>query len=211
MLTGVVRFGELKMRFLLPALMPTLIVALGSFSVHGQAANTSTYTKFNFKTCKVDRKADPADSEDGGSYLCPGYKTHKVYFASGDLREFVAAGTKPQNHCAGKRTFATFNSTRPTMEWRLDKGRPQALIQRWDVSVLGEDGTKTDPFLVVTKIEAKNSCWMGVVRGNMKDANVRAREIADRAADFKCQTDKFEVVGGADERIPENVPCAALE
>ena len=82
-----------------------------------QAANTSVYTSFDIKKCKVLRAAVP-DEEDGGSYLCPGYKNLKIYFAEGDLRTLIAFGKSPDKHCASEQTFPQFNSVDATIEFR---------------------------------------------------------------------------------------------
>jgi hypothetical protein len=50
--------------------------------------------------------------------------------------------------CSAQQTFGHFNSITPTVEWRLDNGKPYAAIQRWHVSDL-EDAT--NHFLAVTK------------------------------------------------------------
>lgn len=130
------------------------------------------------------------DEEDGGSYLCPGYGNLKTYFAAGDLREMTAFGTAPENHCAATQTFSQFNSSNATIEWRMAEGKAFATIQRWTVSVSGENSEKTASWLVVTKLDPENSCHMAIVEGSMPGANAKARELADRlSAGFQCGRD----------------------
>ncbi len=158
------------------------------------AANTSVYTSFDLKKCKVLHTPVP-DEEDGGSSLCKGYGKLKIYFAEGDLRTTVAFGANPENHCAAHQTFGGFNSINTTVEWRLDKGKPIAAIQRWTVSYDPEDSAKTKTWLVVTKIEPANSCHIAVVEGAYPNANAKAREMADQlSTTFKCETDLQKVV-----------------
>ncbi len=163
------------------ALLSFLLVPSAAF-----AANTSVYTKYNLDKCP---RLDVGNSAEGdsGSWLCKGYGDLKVYFAEGDLRDMVAFGKSPKDHCAAHQTFSGFNSVKSTIEWRLNKGKPIAAIQRWTVSFDPEDSAKTKTWLVVTRIESGNSCHMAVVEGALPNANIKAREIADSLAEkFKC-------------------------
>ena len=150
------------------------------------AANTSVYTKFDIAKCpRLD--VGNADEGEGGSWLCKGYGNLKIYFAEGDLRQFVAFGKSPKKTCAAEQTFSGFNSANTTIEWRLKNGKPIAAIQRWTVSYDPEDSAKTKTWLVVTRIEPSNSCRMAVVEGAFPNANVKAREIADQSGEkFEC-------------------------
>ena len=159
------------------ALLTLLVIPSAAF-----AANTSVYTKYNLDKCpKLD--VGNADEGDSGSWLCKGYGNLKIYFAEGDLRQFVAFGKSPKQHCAAEQTFSGFNSANNTIEWRLNKGNAIAAIQRWTVSFDPEDSAKTKTWLVVTRIEPGNSCHMAVVEGAFPNANIKAREIADSLAE----------------------------
>jgi hypothetical protein len=163
------------------ALLTLLVIPSAAF-----AANTSVYTKYNLDKCP---KLDVGNTEEGdsGSWLCKGYGNLKIYFAEGDLRDMVAFGKSPKDHCAAHQTFSGFNSVKSTIEWRLNKGKPIAAIQRWTVSFDLEDSAKTKTWLVVTRIESGNSCHMAVVEGALTNANIKAREIADSLAEkFEC-------------------------
>jgi hypothetical protein len=163
------------------ALLTLLVIPSAAF-----AANTSVYTKYNLDKCP---KLDVGNTEEGdsGSWLCKGYGNLKIYFAEGDLRDMVAFGKSPKDHCAAHQTFSGFNSVKSTIEWRLNKGKPIAAIQRWTVSYDPEDSAKTKTWLVVTRIESGNSCHMAVIEGALPNANIKAREIADSLAEkFEC-------------------------
>ncbi len=149
-------------------------------------ANSSVYTKYDIAKCpKLD--VGNTDEGDSGSWLCKGYGNLKIYFAEGDLRQFVAFGKSPKQHCAAEQTFSGFNSANNTIEWRLNKGKPFAAIQRWTVSYDPADSAKTKTWLVVTRLESNNSCHMAVVEGAFPNANLKAREIADTLAEkFEC-------------------------
>jgi hypothetical protein len=158
------------------------------------AANTSVYTKYDIEKCpKLD--AGNTDEGDSGSWLCKGYGNLKIYFAEGDLRDYLAFGKTPKDHCAALQTLSGFNSVNSTVEWRLSKGKPIAAIQRWTVSYDPEDSAKTKTWLVVTRIESNNSCHMAMVEGAFANANAKAREIADTLAEkFVCGVSRQTVV-----------------
>jgi hypothetical protein len=168
---------------------------------------TSVYTKYNLDKCK---RLSASVEESFGSFSCEGYAGHEIYFAEGDLRTFMAYGANGFEHCSAQQTFGHFNSITPTVEWRLDNGKPFAAIQRWHVSDL-DDQSKTTSWLGVTKIEKANSCRVAIIKGSLSQANEKAREIADTLArDFDCQKDTALVI--SDEQIEVNqlmsgTPC----
>ena len=150
------------------------------------AANTSGYTTFNLKKCNVLQAAAP-EEEFSGSYLCHGHEGYKIYFAEGDLRSFLAFGKSPKDHCATHQTFSGFNSVDSTVEWRLNRGKPIATIQRWRVSYDPDNAEKIKSWLVVTMLEPHNSCWMARIEGALPNANAKARELADQMSPtFNC-------------------------
>jgi hypothetical protein len=168
---------------------------------------TSAYTKYNLDTCK---RLEASAEESFGSFSCKGYAGLEIYFAEGDLSTFMAYGANGFEHCSAQQTFGHFNSITPTVEWRLDNGKPFAAIQRWHVSDL-DDASKTTSWLGVTKIEKANSCRVAIIKGSLSQANEKAREIADTLArDFDCQKDTALVI--SDEQIEVNqlmsgTPC----
>jgi hypothetical protein len=114
-----------------------------------------------------------------------------VTFVEDDLRSVVAFGRDGRNHCAMHQTFSGFNSVGKRIEWRLKDGKPIAAILRWKVSYDSEDSTKTRDWLVVTKVEDRQSCHVGYVEGSYPDANAKARWLADTAAEvFSCKVGK---------------------
>jgi len=184
--------------------------ALCLWSLSAQAGDpTSVYTKFDLKDC---RQITPEDIEWSGSFICKGYDSLDVYFAEGDLRQMLAYGKEPQNHCATRQTFGPFNWAYPTIEWRLEGGRPFAAIQRWSVSD-PEDSEKQKTWLAITRIEEANSCRVAVVEGSMPDANQLARNAADELAHrFDCQKDEAKVISrdpGNGEGLTSGSPCTA--
>ncbi len=141
---------------------------------------TSAYTDFDLKKCvRVSAETSGEDGESSGVFECPGYGDYVVTFAEGDLRSFVSFGTESGDHCSFRQTFGGFNSVGNKIEWRLKDSKPFAVIQRWTVSYDSEDANKTRSWLVVTKIEADESCHMAYVEGALPGANEKARIIAD--------------------------------
>jgi hypothetical protein len=170
----------------------------------------SVYTKFDPRTCKEISAPSPGE-EWGGASLCKGYGGLQVYFGSGDLRDMLAYGKKPQKHCAATQTFGPFNSAQATIEWRLDGGKPFAVIQRWTVSD-PEDSEKTKSWLAVTHLEAGNSCRAAVVEGAMPKANELARQAADDSRGFNCATDEARIIShdpSNGEGTTSNSPCSS--
>jgi hypothetical protein len=137
----------------------------------------------------------------GGDAVCSGYRTWPVYFAEGDLRQFVAFGhvDDPMAYPGG---FAQFNLVNTTIEWRLDNGRPFATILRWFIENMdpntGEvkEALKGQVLVVSTVADAaglqRHSCVIGYVDAKAnKNANVLARQVADGVGrTFRCGRDR---------------------
>jgi hypothetical protein len=152
---------------------------------------TSVYTDLDLKHCKTIAQSD----EEGGYYegICPGYGGIPVYFAEGDLRQFVAFGKNGKKSCAAAQTFGHFNNAAGgKIEWRLEDGKPFATILRWFEN---SDDVKRQ-WLVVTRLgEANEQCHTAYIDGRYPNANAIAREKADRSARaFNCKTDEIAIV-----------------
>lgn len=156
-------------------------------------AAESAYTKTEFeKHCKVIE-----ETETGGVMaVCPGYIGYQIHFAEGDLRQSAFYGYVGQWHAAGAfESFGSFNHAAPTVEWRIENGRPFATIRRWFVA-MGEDA-KGKPLpdiqvLVVSRVAQKDDgegCVVGYVEATANpNANELARKVADdEARDFACR------------------------
>jgi hypothetical protein len=156
------------------------------------AGYDSAYTDFVPESCKqIEPGAAEGEGEFSPTYECKGYKGLSVTFVEDDLRSVVAFGRDGRNHCAMHQTFSGFNSVGKRIEWRLKDGKAIAAILRWKVSYDSEDATKTKDWLVVTKVEDRQSCHVGYVEGSYPDANAKARWLADTAAEvFSCKVGK---------------------
>ncbi len=156
------------------------------------AGNDSAYTDFNPEKCReIEPGSAPGEGEFSPTYECRGYKGVAVTFAEGDLRALVAYGRDGRNHCAFRQTFSGFNSVGNKIEWRLKGDKAIATILRWKVSYDPDDGSKTKDWLVVTKVDERQSCHVGYVEGSYPNANEKARWLADTAAEvFSCKVGK---------------------
>lgn len=182
--------------FMLAAIFMTAIPA------HGQAGTyDSVYTRLNHeRDCRV------VSSGAGGAtdLLCPGVGDYTYLLRSTDGRESVTYGYASR---PGMATFGRFNYANGTVEWRVKKAdprRPLAAIQRWFLADL--NGKWATQILVVSKVgqpRDQKACVIGYVDArDGAPANVRARVLADKAANFRCGTDRPSVERGIADLVP---------
>ncbi len=159
--------------------------------------SASVYTKLDTKKdCTVFASAGEGDG-DWANLVCTGYKGYPVYLYYSDLRESVHYGfaAKPAEPSKWE-SFAGFNSTSGTIEWRLsgsgDKKIPFATIHRWFIEESGRKRVEVLAIEKVGQIADRDGCAVGyVVATKNPNANVQAREVADTlAASFKCGSDQ---------------------
>lgn len=151
---------------------------------------TSDYTTLSFDDCTITRRASEGIGID---YRCPGRGGIPLLLHDGDGRYDVDAGIRNDQF----QSIGAFNSIGTTIEWRLDQGAPVAVIFRLYDATQEQRGRSV---LAVEKIGTAGApgCRIAQVAGDTDDANMRARQIADRqAAGFACASDKMEVVGNA--------------
>ena len=146
-----------------------LVSSLAALSASSATAvavdlNKSRLTTIDLKECRRLSK-----NRDGGAWLCPGLRGYPIYLAEGDLRQMLGFGSAPQKRTSSTQTLNSFNTIfdgkrRPTVEWRVEsdvRGRivPFATIVRFHTS---RDDAKGE-VLVVTKVDAKESCRLAVI------------------------------------------------
>lgn len=145
----------------------------------------SQYTDIDFDQCTTIESDDM-----GATSACPGYKGYPVVIGEGDLRMFVSFGIKPTEEPAMQQTLGPFNHLGKKIEWRIesddDTFQPRATIVRWFTE--GDGGVETGQILVVTQIKLGATCQIALVDAlATKNANEKAREIADKSAgNFDC-------------------------
>lgn len=174
-------------------------IAFAPASTHAVDLNKSRLTTIELNKCRQISK-----HKDGGAWICPGLRGYPVYFAEGDLRHMLGFGPAPQKRRSATQTLGPFNSIfdgkrRPTIEWRVEndaRGRmvPFATIVRFHIS---NENDKSDA-LVVTKVDAKESCQLAVidVRTN-PDAMATARAWAVAEAKKSNCPERPKVLGSA--------------
>lgn len=138
--------------------------------------NKSRLTTIDLKSCRQVLR-----HKDGGAWNCAGLRGWPVYVAEGDLRQMLGFGPAPHKRRSATQSLAAFNTIfdgkgRATVEWRVEndargRGVPFATIVRYHTS---RDGAKGEA-LVVTKVDAGNSCQLAVIDAN---ANPDAMAIA---------------------------------
>jgi hypothetical protein len=162
----------------------------------------SVYTSSGPKGCRFIGK--PSEPEGGTTRLCPGQSGFMVLIAEDDLREVVSVGRSraaAEKEPAANAWFGPFNSSEPTIEWRMADGKPFAIIQRWHIADNDDpdkDGRpRTKAMLVVTRLPPGPVCHVAYVDATANpDANELARKAADDAArDFRCGKDAVKIIG----------------
>jgi hypothetical protein len=169
-----------------------LILALFASGVTASAQGVqSVYTKLNGKQCKVIEE----DEESAGYMLerCPGVAGYKLHVSSQDLRQGVSVikpdGTEHELNL-GNIGGGGFSFIGDRAEWRVrrEKGKlvPIALILRITVTHYGgAENSKDIPYLTVTKITPQKICLLEPEPAG-RNANVKARRLADNSADKPC-------------------------
>ncbi|MDH3740706.1 MAG: hypothetical protein OER56_03830 [Hyphomicrobiales bacterium] len=180
------------------------LAAIIGYSIEVTAEPVSQYSSIAPEKCRQLT----ADEESGSvTFSCPGLAGIDVWVGEGDLRTFLAYGPEPRKQCAAQQTFGSFNTAGPTMEWRMEDGRPFATIIRYKMD---SDGKRFN-FLVVTTLRGGQACHMGYVDGALPRHNELARDIADsQARQFNCATDTPVMMTDRDYQLSHllsGVPC----
>jgi hypothetical protein len=172
-----------------------IFLAVMVFSCFAQAQKKKVetiYTDLAADKCKTIE----SNEEEAGWYRgeCPGVGGYKLEVLEGDIRQSVNViapdGTKSELDFWSNVSSA-FSAVGEKAEWRVTKkGKvitPFALIIRYNTNENPEDPEKVTSRLVVIKIAKNSACITDIVEP-VKDANVKARELADASADKPCKT-----------------------
>ncbi|QUS40944.1 hypothetical protein RPMA_20445 [Tardiphaga alba] len=182
----------------------TLLLIVGAATIAAADPIGSSYSSTADKDCRKisSTKIDGADI--ASERVCRGPAGFKVVKSEDDLRETISVGRTAKSandQPAAGQGFGPFNSTTPTIEWRLHAGKPFAMIQRWHIADNDDTGKDGRPLskqmLVVTRLPPGGACHVAYI--DVK-ANPDANEIARKAADdlarnFDCKKDKVKVAG----------------
>lgn len=151
------------------------------------------YTDLTAEKCKTIE----SEAEGAGWYRgeCPGVGGYKLELLEGDIRQTINViapnGNKSELNFWSDVSSA-FSAVGEKAEWRVPKNaknvRPYALIIRYNTNEDPEVPEKITSRLIVSKITPTSACITDIVEP-IKNANEKARELADASANKPC---KFE-------------------
>lgn len=178
--------NSMKIKFALP--MITLLILIPAVCVQAQKLS-SVYTSLETKSCKTLESS----AEEAGWYLgeCPGIAGYKLRLSEGDIRQSIAvvAPNKKQYELGFGSVSASFSYVGAKAEWRVSGTgktlKPTALIVRFNASK-GDDSSKNDSYLVISKITKNKICITDVVNPSANQ-NLQAQKLADTAAAKPCK------------------------
>ena len=146
----------------------------------------SVYTDLADDKCKTTKLNE---EEQWSEQICEGTAGYKLEVLEGDIRQtinVIAPDKKKYELNMWGVVSSGFSSVGKKAEWRVKKEKgvvkPIALIVRYNVSENPESPEKTTSYLTVTKITKTATCITDVVKP-IKNANVKARKLADASAD----------------------------
>ena len=146
-------------------------------------APTSAYTQLDLNNCEIYSVAHPGE----GSWenrRCPGRNGITLFVNVDDDRVDVDAGVDNNEW----ESPSPFNELGPQVEWRLESGRPFAIIYRYNIPA---EAAGRRSMLAVESIgrTGRPGCLVALITATPA-ANARARQIADtRARTFRCGRD----------------------
>lgn len=168
-----------------------LILPVFSIAAVAQAKKIeSVYTSLLVKDCKTIE----SNPDEGGSYLgeCRGTAGYKLELLEGDIRQsvnIIAPNKKKFELDLWTTVSSAFSATGDRAEWRVVRtGKtitPIALILRFNAAENTEKPEQNTSYLVVAKITKTMACVTDVVKPTANQ-NVKARKLADSAADKPC-------------------------
>lgn len=132
---------------------------------------TSAYTKLDLERCQsVNTDGEPQSA----TWHCNGLAGIRLIVQNGDDRYDIDAGLEDLDDFWAE----SFDYPSGTVEWRLFRGKPFAIIYRLISS--GDGAPKSSHLLVETIGRDSPGCRVASINGSLKNANERARKMADR-------------------------------
>jgi hypothetical protein len=147
------------------------------------AAPTSIYTPLDLDRCQIVSRAHAGEG-DWVNRRCPGRAGIPLFVNEDDARFDLDAGVDN----GAWESAVPFNELGPQVEWRMERGRPFAIIYRYAIPEAVAGGRS---MLAVETIgrRGRPGCLVALIQGG-ETANARARLLADtRARGFRCGTD----------------------
>jgi hypothetical protein len=133
-----------------------------------EATVTSAYTKLDLDRCK-----EIGHGEEWASWRCSGYRGIPLFVQNGDERYDVDAGSEDVADLFAPK----FDYPGSTVEWRLNRGKPFAIIYR--LASASRDEPKSSRLIVETIGGRSPGCRIASIDGSLPDANALARRAAD--------------------------------
>jgi hypothetical protein len=149
----------------------------------------TAYTDLAENKCKT---VDLNEQEEWSVQSCKGVEGYSLIVSEGDLRQTIdVVSPDGKKHKLDMWTVVSsgFSTVGDKAEWRLKKDGakrvPVALIVRYNVNEDSEDTEKIRSYLTVSKISSDGICITDIVKP-IKNANQKARELADKSAGKPC-------------------------
>jgi hypothetical protein len=162
----------------------TASLVAGTVAAQKPAATkfTSVYTSLS-KGCKTLKGGDGQDD----AFICKGAGNYQVRIYYSAASSHINAELKGTDDSVSLATLSVgYNESKTTLEWRLANGKPFAVIMR--EPIYSETAAEGEYFgkvmgqkLVVTGLIGFGDAITGEVDAKTANANVKAREIADKA------------------------------
>ncbi len=141
---------------------------------------TSVYTPLDLDRCARVSRVEEGDSS---VWRCSGHSGLPLFILSGDGRFDVDAGEDNELF----ETVPQFNNPPERVEWRLRAGRARAIIYRLHLTGDGNDGRTVLGVETISRPGEWAGCLIAWVDGDVPNANLVARRIADRDnRPFQC-------------------------
>lgn len=179
---------------LVPALLLASTLLLLGWRIHpaepgAASAIHSVYTSLAAEDCRLVS----THPETGGTVQrCPGVRGYTLEVYDDDARQSVSViAPGGARHDLDYWSVVThgFSTLGPRAEWRMQasggRSRPTALIVRVNASEHPETPERTTSYLAVATITPRRICVTDRIPP-AADANVRARQAADRSASRPC-------------------------
>ena len=147
------------------------------------AAPSSTYSPLNLDACEIVTVAHAGEG-DWSARRCPGRYGVALFLNEDDARYDLDAGVDNGEW----ESAIQLNELGPQLEWRVEGGRPFAIIYRYNIPEAMAGGRS---MLAVESVgrRGRPGCLIAIIRATPA-ANARARRIADgRARTFRCGRD----------------------
>ena len=153
------------------ALLAFAISTIAAPSASQPARITSAYTTIDLDKCALlDREPIPASNR----WRCKGYAEIPLFVQDGDDRYDVDAGREDKDELFS----ASFDYPGKTVEWRLNRGKPFAIIYRLDSA--NPEAPKWSRLMVETIGRGSPGCRVASIDARSRAANEQARKAADR-------------------------------